>query len=310
MFLFLSTCLLQLSSMYITTDPPPPRICATGDLTAPSISSSSIKAAREIVFEEDRPTFWTIGISNDTNLQEYARVIPLLLSPVSLAFSSDVTNIIGDMFVISVTLASGGLYYNLTFTSMGIFNSTELLGVEVLQFIAEVTGNYSSSFDRNLGRSYSHTLSLKESTPGDVVGVFMIQGRRVTVEFKYDSKENKTRFDNVNVLMNYTAVDMSADGSSLSFNLSSGTVGWNSSCPVGSGGFKCYACKEGYYGRPRIGIPCRECMCNGHSSKCHRRSGRCVNCSDNTRGKRCQRCARGYVGDAVNGVCQCKLSTI
>ena len=293
--------------MYITTDPPPPRICAAGDLTAPSISLSSIKAAREIVFEEDRPTFWTISISNDTNHQEYARVIPLLLSPVSLAFSSDVTNIIGDMFVISVSLASGRHHYNLTFISMGIVNSTEFHNVEVLQFIAEVAGGYSNSWDREFDSSYSYTLFLKESTAGEVVGDINIEGRRVTVEFKYDSKDNKTRFDNVHVLINYTAVDVSADGSSLSFNLSSDTVGWNSSCPVGSGGFRCYACQEGYYGRPRIGIPCRECMCNGHSSKCHRRSGRCFNCSDNTRGKRCQRCVQGYVGDAVNGVCRCKL---
>ena len=299
--------------MYITTDPPPPRICAAGDLTAPAISSSSIKAAREITFEEDNPTFWTITISNDTDHQEYARVIPLLLSPVSLAFTSDVTNIIGEMFTISVTLISDNdQYYNLTFTSKGLVSSTEFHNVEVLQFIAEVTGNYSSTWDRTFNRSYSYTLFLKESTAGDVVGDINIPGGRMTVEFKYDSKNNKKRFDNVRVAMNPTSVDVSANGSSLSFNLSSETVGWNSSCPVGSGGFRCYACKEGHYGRPRprVGIPCRECMCNNHSRKCHRKSGRCINCADNTRGKHCQRCAKGYVGDAVNGVCQCKLSTI
>ena len=62
-------------SLYTTTDPPPPRICAAGDLTAPAISLSSIKAAREITFEEDNPIFWTISISNDTSTdhQEYAQ---------------------------------------------------------------------------------------------------------------------------------------------------------------------------------------------------------------------------------------------
>ena len=296
--------------MYTTTDPPPPRVCAAGDLTAPAISLSSIKAAREITFEEDNPIFWTISISNDTNHQEYACVLPLLLSPVSLAFTSDVTNIIGEMFTINVTLISDNEHYNLTFTSMGLVSSTELHNVEVLQFIAEVTGNYSSSWDRRFNRSYSYMLFLIESTAGNVIGDINTQGGRMRVEFKYDSKDNKRRFDNVRVTMDPTSVDVSADGSSLSFNLSSETVGWNSSCPVGSGGFRCYACKEGYYGRPRprIGIPCRECMCNNHSRRCHRKSGRCINCGDNTRGKHCQRCAKGYVGDAVNSVCQCKLS--
>ena len=293
--------------MYITTDPPPPIICAAGDLTAPLISLSSIKAAREIVFEDDRPAFWTISINNTTP-EEYARVIPLLLSPVSLAFSSDVTNILGEMFVINVTIMTrNGNQYNLTFTSMGIVNSTEVNNVEVLQFNAEVTGSYSPNWDRELDRNYSYRLFLKEDTAGEVVGDSNIRGGDVTVRFKYDSKDDQRRFNNVRVSINYTALVVSTDDSSLSFNLMSGITGWNSSCPVGSGGFRCYACQEGYYGRPRVGIPCRECMCNGHSSKCHRRSGRCFNCADNTAGKYCQKCKRGYVGDAVNGVCQCKL---
>ena len=271
------------------------------------LSTSSIKAAREIVFEEDSPTFWTINISNG-NPQEYARVIPLILSPVSLAFSSDVTNVIGDEFVISVSLATDSNHYNLTFTSMGIVNSTELYNVEVLQFIAEVTGGYSSNWDREIDRSYSYKLYLKESTIGDVVGRINMRGGRVfTLWLRYDNKDNKRRFENVQLWMNHTALDVSPDNNALSFNLSSEIVGWNSSCPVGSGGFRCYACKEGYYGRPRIGRPCRRCMCNGHSSRCHRRSGRCHNCADNTRGRHCERCDDGYVGDAVNGVCTCEL---
>ena len=125
-------------------------------LTAPLISPSPVKAAKEI--EENRPTFWTINISNNTNPQEYAHVIPLLLSPVSLAFSSDVIDVIGDKFVINVSLATGdgGHYYNLTFTNMGIVNSTELNNVEVLQFIAEVTGGYAHSWDRKLNRNYNY----------------------------------------------------------------------------------------------------------------------------------------------------------
>ena len=250
-----------------------------------------------------------MSISNNTNPQEYARVIPLLLSPVSLAFSSDVTNIIGDRFVITVSLSTDDVHYNLTFTSMGIVNSTELQNVEVLQFIAEVTGGYSNSWDRELNRRYSYRLLLKELTAGDVSGESNVGDDGVMrVWLQYDNKDNKRRFDNVHLSMNYSALDVSPDNSLLSFNSSSEIEGWNSSCPVGSGGSRCYACKEGYYGRPRIGIPCRECMCNGHSSRCHRRSGRCYDCADNTRGRYCERCDRGYVGDAVNGgVCECEL---
>ena len=295
----------------IPTDPPPPAVCAAGDLTAPLISSSPIKAARQIVFEGDHPTSWTITMSNDTNDQEYAHVLPLLLSPVSMAFSSDVTNIIGDTFVINVSLASGsGHRYDLTFTSMGIVNSTELYNTEVLQFVAEVNGTYGRGWDRELNSSYAYTLFLKESTAGEVIGDINIGGPSITVWLQYDSKDNKRRFDNVRISMNSSALDISVDNSSLSFNLSSEIVGWNSSCPVGSGGFRCYACQEGYYGRPRLGIPCMECMCNGHSSRCHRRSGRCFDCADNTRGKHCEKCDKGYVGDAVNGECQCELSII
>ena len=295
----------------IPTDPPPPGICAAGELTAPMILSSPVKAAREIVFEGDRPVFWTITMSNNSNVEEYAGVLPLLMSPVSMAFSSDVTNIIGDTFVMSVTLASGSdHHYNLTFTSMGIVNSTELYNTEVLQFIAEVNGTYGRGWDREVDRSYDYTLFLKEPTAGEVIGDINVENRRVTVLLQYDSKDNKRRFDNVHVIMNYSALDISADSSSLSFNLSSDIVGWNSSCPVGSGGFRCYACKEGYYGRPRLGIPCMECMCNGHSSRCHQRSGRCLECADNTRGKHCEKCDKGYVGDAVNGVCECELSSL
>ena len=294
----------------ITTDPPPPVICAAGDLIAPLIPLSSIKVTREIVFEGDHPAFWEISISDNIDIQEYARVIPLLLSPVSLAFSSDVTNVIGDMFVISVSLITDSEYYNLTFTSLGIVNSTELQHVEVLKFNAEVTGGYSNRWDREIDRGYVYTLLLLEEIAGVVTGEINIDNHTMRVYFQYDSKDNERRFDNVVLSMSYTPLYVSPDNSLLSFNLSSDITGWNSNCPVGSGGTKCYACKEGYYGRPKFGIPCRECMCNNHSSICHRRSGECFDCADNTRGRYCQNCNKGYVGDAVNGVCECELSTV
>ena len=260
------------------------------------------------MFEEDRPTFWRINIGNNTDHQEYARVLPLLVAPVSLAFSSDVTNIIGKVFVINVTLATGGRRYHLKFTSMGIVNSTEFDDVEVLQFIADVTGRYSNNWRRESNRDDSYILFFKEETAGTIEGEGRVNGHKVSLQLVYDSKDNKTRFNNVRLSMNHTTLELSPDNNSLSFNLSSGIEGWNSSCPVGSGGFRCYACRAGYYGRPRRGRACRKCMCNGHSTECHRRSGRCHNCANNTRGRHCQHCKKGFIGDAVNnGTCQSKL---
>ena len=210
--------------------------------------------------------------------------------------------------MVNTTLATdgGNHHYSLAFTSNGIVNSTESANVEVLQFNAKVSGSY-HNWDREFGRNYTYILILKELTAGDVTGEINILNNVVSLQFKYNSKDKRRRFHNVHLRMKQTPLDLSPDNSSLSFNSSSELVGWNSSCPEGSGGYRCYGCKEGYFGRPNVGRLCRRCMCNGHATRCHRRSGICINCADNTAGRHCHRCADGYVGDAVNGVCECEL---
>jgi len=283
---------------------PTPTVCAAGNLTTPEISFTTIKAAREIVFEDDLPTFWQINVPSGSDVEEYYRIIPLLISPVSLAFSSDVVDVIGENFFMNATLETGDQTFTLGFTSMGIVDSTEYDNVEVLQFNTEGSGSFLDRFSRNSdGRSY--TLLFKEDTPGEVSATIRIGQHRLRLEFTYDNKDDKPRFQDVSLEMSHTS--LSLDNNTLSFNLSSSLNNWNSSCPEGSGGYRCRVCQGGYFGRPKRKWPCRKCRCNGHSNRCGRRSGRCVGCGNNTAGRNCQLCADMYYGDAVNDVCKCEL---
>ncbi|XP_051906157.1 laminin subunit gamma-3 [Hippocampus zosterae] len=78
-------------------------------------------------------------------------------------------------------------------------------------------------------------------------------------------------------------------------------------CPAGQTGARCQMCDDGYYGDPlgRSGEarPCARCDCSGNADPnavgaCDRLSGRCLKCTGNTKGDRCQSCRRGYYGDA------------
>ncbi|XP_026845949.1 basement membrane-specific heparan sulfate proteoglycan core protein [Drosophila persimilis] len=75
-------------------------------------------------------------------------------------------------------------------------------------------------------------------------------------------------------------------------------------CPTGYIGLSCETCAPGYKRDDVSGLYlglCEPCECNGHSTQCDAESGDCINCSDNTEGPNCDRCAAGYVGDATGG---------
>lgn len=92
------------------------------------------------------------------------------------------------------------------------------------------------------------------------------------------------------------------------------------SCPQGYTGNSCQNCAEGYIRRPGsyLGecvlsrVPCN---CHGHSSQCEPSTGECINCNHNTEGRQCERCKRGFYGDARRGTaddcqpCPCPLIT-
>uniref|UniRef100_A0A4W5K5N4 Laminin, gamma 3 n=1 Tax=Hucho hucho TaxID=62062 RepID=A0A4W5K5N4_9TELE len=80
-------------------------------------------------------------------------------------------------------------------------------------------------------------------------------------------------------------------------------------CPSGQRGTRCELCEDGFHGDPlgRSGLvrQCERCDCNGNVDTnalgvCDHMTGRCFKCLGHTEGDHCQRCRRGYYGDAMD----------
>ena len=275
---------------------PPPAICAIGNFSTPKIPLSSVKVVQEDAIDEERPIIWEINIPNNADLSEYPRALPLLLAPVSLAFSSNVLDVIGDVFTVNMTLTTRRRVLTLMFTSKGFVKSDAF---EILHFNAEATGdNFAKGYVRGF-ESDSITMEFREETAGRIFAVGNIGIFRMRLPITYDNKTPLRRFTNVDLIMNHTVLNVTDN--TMRFKVSSELRGWNSSCPPGSAGFRCFRCLQGYFGAPIRNIPCRRCMCNGHSDTCHHRTGRCFDCADNTTGRHCHNCANRFYGNATNG---------
>ncbi|XP_076600718.1 laminin subunit gamma-2 [Chaetodon auriga] len=84
-------------------------------------------------------------------------------------------------------------------------------------------------------------------------------------------------------------------------------------CPTGSTGPRCDVCQEGFYGDPAgsagVQRPCRPCKCNGHidisvAGSCHRSSGECLKCVNNTKGRSCEDCVAGFYHSRATDACK------
>lgn len=84
-------------------------------------------------------------------------------------------------------------------------------------------------------------------------------------------------------------------------------------CPPGTTGPRCDVCQEGFYGDPAgsagVPRPCRPCRCNGHidvgvAGSCDRYSGVCVKCVNNTKGRSCEGCVRGFYHNQPTDACK------
>ncbi|XP_046850939.1 basement membrane-specific heparan sulfate proteoglycan core protein-like [Xenia sp. Carnegie-2017] len=84
-------------------------------------------------------------------------------------------------------------------------------------------------------------------------------------------------------------------------------------CPEGYSGYSCEKCSDGYF-RRNGSEECLRCSCNGHSSSCDHKTGRCNSCDHNTSGMNCEVCKAGFYGDATVGTpydckkCNCPLT--
>ncbi|XP_022668849.1 basement membrane-specific heparan sulfate proteoglycan core protein-like isoform X5 [Varroa destructor] len=93
-------------------------------------------------------------------------------------------------------------------------------------------------------------------------------------------------------------------------------------CPQGYVGHSCEQCAAGFVRRQSgqfLGscvqgvIPC---ACNGHSNTCDQTTGKCLNCQHNTDGVHCEKCKRGFYGQATRGTafdcrpCPCPPITV
>ncbi|KAL3055765.1 hypothetical protein OYC64_018452 [Pagothenia borchgrevinki] len=92
-------------------------------------------------------------------------------------------------------------------------------------------------------------------------------------------------------------------------------------CPAGTTGDDCSVCQEGFYGGAARGDgvstqTCRPCQCNGHIDvsvvgSCHRGSGECLKCVNNTNGPSCESCLRGFYHSRAADACKaCDCSVL
>ncbi|XP_022246631.1 laminin subunit alpha-2-like, partial [Limulus polyphemus] len=75
-------------------------------------------------------------------------------------------------------------------------------------------------------------------------------------------------------------------------------------CPPGYAGLSCETCSSGYRRVDNILLKgtCEKCNCYNHAESCDPVTGQCITCIDNTTGRKCGRCKKGFYGNAKIGL--------
>lgn len=82
-------------------------------------------------------------------------------------------------------------------------------------------------------------------------------------------------------------------------------------CLMAYTGERCTQCTSGHFGDPMAGIECKRCNCSGNINvadpgSCDNRTGRCLKCLSKTDGINCEKCRKGYFGNAIKQDCKRK----
>jgi laminin alpha 3/5 len=82
-------------------------------------------------------------------------------------------------------------------------------------------------------------------------------------------------------------------------------------CPPNFSGYSCESCEYGYYKVKSTGpglFNCLPCNCSGHADTCDQETEECIDCRDNTYGKNCEFCKKGYYRvEYPNGQSECRM---
>ncbi|GMT10927.1 hypothetical protein PFISCL1PPCAC_2224, partial [Pristionchus fissidentatus] len=144
---------------------------------------------------------------------------------------------------------------------------------------------------------------------------------RLHADPEYNWTPRLYELDFIGILSNITAIKIRATyaptdiGFLTSFHMGSAALTASSEdpraapwvehcqCMEGFVGQFCESCAPGYRREVRFGGSfnrCIKCDCHGHSDSCDAESGACI-CEHHTTGDTCERCERGFYGNALSG---------